>query len=696
MQTTQTPRDVPLDVAVDAVNGVAALLVRVNQANEYFRLENPSALSSTRSSAIISKELFQQQLVLQIPAFFDDATFCVDIAGEDIAGRVSNYQRICFVLPQNDPGIATQPRANAGGAQAVTRGSIATLDGGGSEAGTGSTLATFAWTQIAGPTIALQNANTAMATFAAPNDTGVVDLGFRLTVTDNAGRTSTNDTLVRVNQFTLSDLAGSWFIPEDDGVTARFVITFFADGTYVKGGREDDPECNTAPDVLPDGNGVELGLFDYDPNSGEFQVQDVFVDSDGDCGLFERDQDEQDLQRITVRGNQLDFVEATTDNPGGDLDRFTLTRVPVSAGIVGSWQLDATFQEPVVVTFFENRRYITSRARQPTSDATACGGTEVGTWSVDANGSLTASQIVNTGNCGFINLDSDSTLRVNAGRLEFKFADETVQPIEYYDRLPRPEIINRSALLGAWYLVDALEPPATPSATDNVVLYRSDGTYIFGGNSDDPVCDSDYTDIDPSLAASVDPDGNGAESANWILDPGTGRVLTYGPAVADSDGSCGLFNRFGTYPANSLFATAVDADTLNVGANGDFEGQLVRIPSTPPNTPGADALIGAWQGRFAGELLVFFGDGTFFYADPADNGGIERGNWTLNAAEQLTYTLDSTINPNCIDTVDEDSCSPASTESDSLTFNAARTQFTIPFDGTPGDPPAGFVFDKVQ
>ena len=692
VQTTQAPKSEPIDVSVDAVDGVAALLVRVNQANEHFRVPvDASTPAIAPSSVAVSKALFAQQVVLEIPALFGSASFCVDIAGEDLVGRVSNYRRICFILPQNDAGIAAQPRANAGGPQAVSRGGAAILDGSGSEAGTGATLATYAWTQTSGPAVALQNANTATASFTVPNDTGAIDLGFRLSVTDNAGRVSTNDTVVRINEFTVANLAGSWFVPEDDGVTPRFVITFFADGTYVKGGREDDPECGSDPGARPNGNGIEWGRFEYDTNAGEFRTQDAFVDTDGRCGLFEQDQGTQDPQRITVRGNQLDFTETVTDDPDGDFDQFTLTRVPDSAGVAGSWQLDLPSQEPLVVTFFVNGRFVSAN----TLDDDFCGGTEAGTWSVDASDVLTTTLTTDGDPCGgFDAVAAGSTLRVNAGRLEL--ADGSGAVTDRFDRLPRPEVISRSALLGAWYIVDASDPaPATPADADAIVLYRTDGTYIIGTSEVSPECIEDYLDADPSLASGLDPNAQGAESASWTLDPGTGRVLTFGPVTADSNGSCGLYDDFSLYPANSLFATVVDDDTINVNGNGDFEGQFLRIPSTAPGTPGRDALVGAWQAQSTGELIVFFADGRYYFVDSVNNGGIERGNWSLDATDQLTTVLDSALNPDCIDTADGDTCSPASSVVDALTFNATRTQFTIPFDGTPGDPPQGFVFDKV-
>lgn len=696
-QTVGVPASVPLDVAIDAIDGVAALLLRVNEANEHFRVETTQPRSA--SISVPAKDLFQLQLVLQIPNLFRSEQFCVDVAAVDLAGRVSNYQRICFVLPSVDPDVAVLPLANAGGPKAVTRGSTGTLDGSGSQSANGSPLATFQWTQLSGPTVALTGATTAVASFTAPNDANTTDLGFRLTVTDSTGRISRNDTLVRVNEVTVADLAGTWVIPQnaDNG---PFTITFFKDGTYVKGGREDDPDCVSAADVKPGGNGVEWGRFDYDSNAGTFQVQGVFFDNDGDCGLFERDQATQDVIHLALSGNTLTITDTMDfDTETMSFDSVALTRAPISTGIVGSWQLDDGLRRPIVFTFFADGSYVmahVSGAEDPlATDATA--GVEVGTWSVDAANVLTTSSSLDSNSDGGIaDIEPGSTLQVVAGRLELVIPSEGTYR---FDRLPRADIIAASDLLGAWYFVDPLAPPPTAADADALVLYRGDGTYLLGDDGDSVAeCVADYVSRDPSLAAQLDPEG-GAESTSWILDTGSGRVLAIGPATVDTDGECGLFDRFGAYPANSLFATVVDADTLDINANGDFSGQLQRIPSTPANTAGSAALVGAWVEDTTGELLAFFQDGTFFFTYPLDNGGIERGNWSLDAAtDVITIIFDPATNPNCIDTVgSEDSCVTETGVADpeALTFNADRTIFTVPSDGSPGDPPGGFVYRKV-
>lgn len=196
VQSIAAPSSVPIDVSLDTSGIIRALIVKIAGSSRHFRLNNPPAPSAaSATSGAIPKAVFAQQAVLQIAPDLEAADFCVDIAGVDSSERVSNYERFCFVLPQNDPAASTQPFAHAGGQQVVARGATAILDGSGSQAADGSPLI-FSWRQIDGPAVNLVNADSAMAQFLAPQEDGSENLRFRLTVTDNAARTDSNDTEV--------------------------------------------------------------------------------------------------------------------------------------------------------------------------------------------------------------------------------------------------------------------------------------------------------------------------------------------------------------------------------------------------------------------------------------------------------------------------------------------------------------------
>ena len=87
--------------------------------------------------------------------------------------------------------------AEAGSSQTVDSGATATLNGSGSTTGAG---ITYQWTQTAGPSVTLTDANSIQASFTAPDVTdGSEILTFRLTVSDADGNTATDTTTVTVS-----------------------------------------------------------------------------------------------------------------------------------------------------------------------------------------------------------------------------------------------------------------------------------------------------------------------------------------------------------------------------------------------------------------------------------------------------------------------------------------------------------------
>jgi hypothetical protein len=86
---------------------------------------------------------------------------------------------IKHILPPNKA-----PSANAGVDQSVSPGDTVTLDGSGSTDLDG-TIASYSWMQTAGPSVVLNDANTASASFTAPSISSDTQLQFSLTVKDN-------------------------------------------------------------------------------------------------------------------------------------------------------------------------------------------------------------------------------------------------------------------------------------------------------------------------------------------------------------------------------------------------------------------------------------------------------------------------------------------------------------------------------
>ena len=86
------------------------------------------------------------------------------------------------------------PTAHAGADRTVDPGAAVTLNGSGTDSD--GTIQSYAWSQVSGTSVTLQNASTARASFTAPATPGA--LVFRLTVTDDSGDTGTDDVTVTV------------------------------------------------------------------------------------------------------------------------------------------------------------------------------------------------------------------------------------------------------------------------------------------------------------------------------------------------------------------------------------------------------------------------------------------------------------------------------------------------------------------
>ena len=126
--------------------------------------------------------------------------------------------------------VNRQPVADAGSDQTVHLGATVALDASGSsDSDAGDTL-TYAWTQIAGPTVSLSDATDASPTFTAPDAT--VDLTFRLTVEDSQGDSDSDTVTTTVRDLTPAALGNldaavgdgyaelSWDDPSDSSITS--------------------------------------------------------------------------------------------------------------------------------------------------------------------------------------------------------------------------------------------------------------------------------------------------------------------------------------------------------------------------------------------------------------------------------------------------------------------------------------------
>lgn len=144
---------------------------------------------SLTSLGLTTQDLTGPTLKFIAPTISGKIWFRVQVT--DSAGAIDQDDVVVDVIAN------TSPVANAGGDRAVAPDQTVTIHGSGSDSD-GSVIK-YAWQRIAGPTVALQSANTATVSFTAPPLTVAADIVLQLTVTDDLGATATDQVTVTVD-----------------------------------------------------------------------------------------------------------------------------------------------------------------------------------------------------------------------------------------------------------------------------------------------------------------------------------------------------------------------------------------------------------------------------------------------------------------------------------------------------------------
>ena len=146
-----------------------------------------------RGRTVILSGANSQNATFVAPSVSEETDLRFRLTVTDNAGATdSDTVRVTVSPSANQP-----PVADAGGHQLVSSGASVTLAGSGSDAD--GRVVDYTWAQTGGPTVALDGASSATATFTAPAVTTRTTLTFSLTVTDDDGATGSDEATVTVN-----------------------------------------------------------------------------------------------------------------------------------------------------------------------------------------------------------------------------------------------------------------------------------------------------------------------------------------------------------------------------------------------------------------------------------------------------------------------------------------------------------------
>ena len=120
----------------------------------------------------------------------------IQAAAQTVLANMSNGDSATVTLTYP---VNVAPVADAGDNQTVASGATVTLDGSGStDSDAGDSIASYLWSQVSGPTVALSSTTVVSPTFTAPTvapGAQAISLVFRLIVTDTQGASSPASTV---------------------------------------------------------------------------------------------------------------------------------------------------------------------------------------------------------------------------------------------------------------------------------------------------------------------------------------------------------------------------------------------------------------------------------------------------------------------------------------------------------------------
>ncbi len=227
-----------------------------------------------------------------------------------------------------NPNANIPPIANAGSDQTVAVGDTVTLDGSASLDADGS-IVSYAWEQTGGPTVTLDNPQSAITHFVVPEVTSTTDFTFRLIVTDDDGAADSDEVVITAMIITEMTIAEARQQSEGTLVTVRGIVISY---NWSSSSSDYNFQDSTAGlDLYL--NGTNLGLNPGD----EIRVTGTISSYHGKLEVIP-----SDASQVTVlsTGNALPEPRVITVaelNSQGETWESTLIRINQVSKVSGTW-----------------------------------------------------------------------------------------------------------------------------------------------------------------------------------------------------------------------------------------------------------------------------------------------------------------------------------------------------------------------